>query len=261
MDNGVFQFPLFWLTGNEHVHPMFDIHGKIMAKQVMELFVEVDDVGDGRSSHSNFVQDEPPLAPPSLHCASPVVDIDMDGEESDEEYVIDNNDSGSSKDDDEEEFVPETLFGALVLYLLLAPQPISELSVVPSLYYTLDLDGIHKKTLFSNMGGDDYNIDGSVFKSREAIMQGMKNYSILRSTEYCVVEEVCKFGGPCNYLAPTISQDHRQFDNNLICSVILSLIQSNPSITIHVLQGAVRQRYHFKPSYKKDWMVKRMTIA
>ncbi|XP_025628680.1 uncharacterized protein [Arachis hypogaea] len=69
------------------------------------------------------------------------------------------------------------------------------------------------------------------------------------------------FGGVHTCLAPTMFQDHRQLDSNLICKVILSLIQSNPSVSIPVLQGVVRQSYHFKPSYRKVWMSKQKAIA
>ncbi|RYR26500.1 hypothetical protein Ahy_B02g060745 [Arachis hypogaea] len=41
-----------------------------------------------------------------------------------------------------------------------------------------------------------------------------------------MVREVHKFGRPHTCLAPTMSQDHRQLDNNLICRIILSLKQS-----------------------------------
>ncbi|XP_057730564.1 uncharacterized protein LOC130945886 [Arachis stenosperma] len=58
-----------------------------------------------------------------------------------------------------------------------------------------------------------------------------------------------------------MSQDYRQLDSSLICRVILPLIQSNPSVSIPVLQGAVQASYHFKPSYKKVWMTKQKTIA
>ncbi|KAL4371749.1 hypothetical protein AHAS_Ahas06G0196900 [Arachis hypogaea] len=53
-----------------------------------------------------------------------------------------------------------------------------------------------------------------------------------------------------------MSQDHRQLDSSLICRVILPLIQSNPSVSIPILQGAVQASYHFKPSYRKVWMAK-----
>ncbi|RYR61154.1 hypothetical protein Ahy_A04g018279 [Arachis hypogaea] len=72
---------------------MFDIHGRIMVEQVIELSAE----------------DDPPLTPKPLHVASPVEDMDVDDEDSDEEYVTNSNESGSSKNDDEEEqFVPDT---------------------------------------------------------------------------------------------------------------------------------------------------------
>ncbi|RYQ98615.1 hypothetical protein Ahy_B07g086378 [Arachis hypogaea] len=58
-----------------------------------------------------------------------------------------------------------------------------------------------------------------------------------------------------------MSQDHRQLNSSLICRVILPLIQSNPSVSIPVFQGAVWASYHFKPSYRKVWMAKQKAIA
>ncbi|RYR09120.1 hypothetical protein Ahy_B05g077226 [Arachis hypogaea] len=72
MESRVFRFRVFWLDDDVHVRLMFDVHGKIIAQQVMELFAKVGDVGGDSSRHSNFVQDDPPLAPPPLHCANPV---------------------------------------------------------------------------------------------------------------------------------------------------------------------------------------------
>ncbi|RYR57200.1 hypothetical protein Ahy_A05g022938 [Arachis hypogaea] len=141
MVNRVFWFHLFWLHGDEHVRLMSDIHGRIMTEQVMEFSAEVGDNGGGGSGHSNFVQDDPPVAPPPIRYASPVEDN------------------------------------------------------CTSHYHMLDLDAMHKKTSFSNMSRDDYNINVGVefridhrFKSREALMQGVKNYSICRSAKYRIVE-------------------------------------------------------------------------
>ncbi|XP_057745361.1 uncharacterized protein LOC130963245 [Arachis stenosperma] len=58
-----------------------------------------------------------------------------------------------------------------------------------------------------------------------------------------------------------MSQDHRQLDRSLICWVILPLIQSNPSVSIMILQGAVQASYHFKSSYRKVWMAMQKAIA
>ncbi|RYQ92423.1 hypothetical protein Ahy_B09g098650 [Arachis hypogaea] len=76
-----------------------------------------------------------------------------------------------------------------------SPHLIPVLLDVPSHYHALDLDAMHEKSPFSNTGKDDYNLDGGVefrvghrFKSRDAVMQGVKNYSIRRSVEYRVVE-------------------------------------------------------------------------
>ncbi|RYR00370.1 hypothetical protein Ahy_B07g088501 [Arachis hypogaea] len=142
-----------------------------------EDFCGVGDVSGSGFESSDFVQDDPTLAPPPIHVASTVEDIEVDGEDSDEEYVVDSNKSGSSEDDDddEEEFVP--------------------------------------------------------YPSIEASRR-----------------EVRRVGGAHTCLVPTMLQDHRQLDISLICRVILPLIQSNPFVSISLLQGAVRQSYHFKPS-------------
>ncbi|RYR02469.1 hypothetical protein Ahy_B06g081255 [Arachis hypogaea] len=213
----------------------------VIAKKVMELSAEV-------HGNSDFVQDDPPLAPQQIHIAGPVENMDVDGEKSDEKYVVKSNESGSSEDDDEEEFIPETPVEASVRYLLPASQQILAFSAVPSHYQMLDLDAIHEKTSFSNTGEDDYNLDSGVqfwvghkFKSKDVMMQSVKNYSICRSVEYQVVEshrlkyivycwqyaarctwslrvalrqnlgywEVRKIGGAHTCLAPTMSQDHR----------------------------------------------------
>ncbi|RYR39150.1 hypothetical protein Ahy_A09g044608 [Arachis hypogaea] len=54
--------------------------------------------------------------------------------------------------------------------------------------------------------------------------------------QYCffVSREVRRVGGAHSCLAPIMSQDHRQLDSSLICRVILSLIQSNPFVSIPV---------------------------
>ncbi|KAL4299796.1 hypothetical protein AHAS_Ahas17G0136700 [Arachis hypogaea] len=108
--------------------------------------------------------------------------MNVNSEESDEKYVANSNYSSSSKD--KEEFVPKTPVNKTVQYLF-APKQVPELSAVASHYHTLNLDAMHEKTQFSNIGGYDYNIDGGVefrighrFKSREAIILGVKNYSI-----------------------------------------------------------------------------------
>ncbi|RYR04582.1 hypothetical protein Ahy_B06g084354 [Arachis hypogaea] len=178
MGNRVFQFRLFCLQGDKHARLIFDIHGRIMAEQVMERSAEVGDVGGGGSGSLDFVQDNPPLAPKPLHIASLVEDMDVDSEDSDEEYVADSNESGFSEDDEKEEFVPKTPVEASRRH-----------------YTTLDMDTMQKKNPFSNLGEDDYNLNGGVefrvshrFKNKDSVIQGVKNYSICRSDEYRVVE-------------------------------------------------------------------------
>ncbi|RYR09631.1 hypothetical protein Ahy_B05g078009 [Arachis hypogaea] len=141
MGNGVFRFRLFRLQGDEHVRVMFDIHGRIMVEQVMELSADVGHSGGGPSVYSTYVQDDRPFAPPPIHVTVPVDEAEV-GE-----------------------------------------------------YHSLDLDAMHERTPFLDTGEEDYNLDGSVefqvghkFRSREAVLQGVKNYSIWRSAEYRVIE-------------------------------------------------------------------------
>ncbi|XP_015963421.1 uncharacterized protein LOC107487317 [Arachis duranensis] len=160
---------------------------------------------------------------------------------------------------------------------------------------------MHERTPVLDTGEEDYNLDGSgefrvghKFKSREAVLQGVKNYSIRKSADadklimgvngasvwhfdrtsdtgnikficvfqyFITISEVRRVGGVHACLAPTMSQDYCQLDNSLICRVILPLIQSNPSVSIPVLQSAVQASYHFKLSYRKVWMAKQKVIA
>ncbi|RYR07196.1 hypothetical protein Ahy_B05g074512 [Arachis hypogaea] len=186
MGNGVFRFRLFRLQGDEHVQVMFNIHGRIMVEQVMELSADVGHSGGGPSVHSTYVQDDRPLAPPPIHVAVPVDEAEEGEEESDEDYVTDSGDSESSDGEDDNECVPETPVPTAPRHVLPPPLPISALSTVLSHYHNLDLDAMHERTPFLNTGEEDYNLDDSVefqvghkFRSREAMLQGVKNYNIL----------------------------------------------------------------------------------
>ncbi|PWG74104.1 hypothetical protein DF186_19615, partial [Enterococcus hirae] len=78
-------------------------------------------------------------------------------------------------------------------YVLFLFYPVSALSTVLSYYYILVLDVMYERIPFFDTGEEDYNLDGGVefrvgykFKCREAVLQGVKNYSIRRSAEYWV---------------------------------------------------------------------------
>ncbi|RYR59546.1 hypothetical protein Ahy_A05g025445 isoform A [Arachis hypogaea] len=116
-------------------------------------------------------------------------------EESDEDYMADSGDNESSDGGDEDEFVLETLAGAVPRHVLPPPHPIPTLSAVPSHYHSVDLDTMHERIPVSDTCGVDYNLDGGMefrvghrFKSREAVLQGVKNYSICKSAEYRVIK-------------------------------------------------------------------------
>ncbi|RYR05547.1 hypothetical protein Ahy_B06g085408 isoform B [Arachis hypogaea] len=169
MGNAIFQFRLFRLQKDEHVRLIFDIHRRIVVEQVMELSAEVGHSGCGGSIHSTYVQDNRPLAPPSIHVAIPVNDAKEGEEELDDDYVANSADSDSSDGGDEDEFVPETPTQTVAHHVLPPPHPIPALSAVPSHYHSLDMDAMHERTSFSNTGEEDYNLDGGVeFRCRQA---------------------------------------------------------------------------------------------
>ncbi|RYR41826.1 hypothetical protein Ahy_A08g038263 [Arachis hypogaea] len=185
MGNGVFRFRLFQLQGDEHVRLMFDIHGRLMVEQVMELSTEVGHSGGESSVHSIYVQDDRPLAPPPIHVIIPVNEAEECEEESDEDYVVDNADNDSSDGGDEDECVPEIPVQTMAYHVLPPPHPIPPLSTVPTHYHSLDLDAMHERTLFPSTGEEDYNLDGGV---EFRVLQGVKNYSIRRSAEYQAIK-------------------------------------------------------------------------
>ncbi|RYR33329.1 hypothetical protein Ahy_A10g047905 [Arachis hypogaea] len=163
MGNGVFRFRLFRLQGKKHIRLMFDIHGRIMEEHVVELSAE-------------WMRRE-------------------GKEESDEDYVTDSVNSDSFEGGDEDEIVSETPAQTMARHVLPPPHPIPALSVVPSHYHSLVLDAMYERTPFSDTSEKDYNLDGRVefrvshrFKSRETVLQGVKNYTIRRRVEYRVIE-------------------------------------------------------------------------
>ncbi|RYR44897.1 hypothetical protein Ahy_A08g041174 isoform B [Arachis hypogaea] len=195
MGNGVFRFRLFRLQGDEHVRVMFDIHGRIMVEQVMELSAEVGHSGGGPSVHSTYVQDNylshhhPFMLPfqwmrrrrarrsrtritrrTMVKADCPIVGMRMS--------VFWRH--------------PFRLRPAMSCLHLFRYQPIL---AVPSHYHSLDLDAMHERIPFLDTGEEDYNLDGSVefwvghkFRGREAVLQSVKKYSIQRSAEYRVIE-------------------------------------------------------------------------
>ncbi|XP_015955606.1 uncharacterized protein LOC107479992 [Arachis duranensis] len=228
---------------DQHVKVMIDVHARLIPQHVMELYVVVCDmvVGGGPSLLSPEIV---LLKATPIHYAQPHDSADKDECEGDSTYVAG---SGSSINTAfEDEYVPET--------------PI---------------------------GGVDQ------FRNCEAVLIAVKNYSIRQNVEYKILEsdrlkyqcrckqftngcpwtlrvalchnlnywKVYRFGGAYTCLAPTVSQDHAQLDSGLICKVVLTMIKTDSSVSIPVLQSLVHQNYHFKPSYRKVWMTKEKVIA
>ncbi|RYR28205.1 hypothetical protein Ahy_B01g052321 [Arachis hypogaea] len=173
-----------------------------------------------------------PLAPPSIHVASPVEDMDVGDEDSDKEYVADSNDIDSSEDDDEQEFVPETSAEAAMHYMLTPPSPPHPIGTIRC------TRSVEYRVIKSNQL--KYHVH---YRQAATKCPWSLRVSLRQNLGYW---EVRRVGGAHTCLAPTMSQDHRQLDSSLICKVILPLIQSNPFVSIPVL---------------KVWMAKQKTIA
>ncbi|RYR15702.1 hypothetical protein Ahy_B04g072610 [Arachis hypogaea] len=158
----------------------------------------------GRPSSSDFVQDDPPLAPPPLHVARSIEDMDVDNKDLDEVYVADSNDSDSSKDDDKEEF------------------GVKNYSIRKSAEYRVtELD-----RLKYHMRCQQYEA-GCPWSLRVALRQNLGYWKSRR------------VGGVHACLALTMSQDYQQLDSSLICRVIILLIQLSPFVSIFVLGKAI----------------------
>ncbi|MED6158947.1 hypothetical protein PIB30_037756 [Stylosanthes scabra] len=95
---------------------------------------------------------------------------------------------------DGSEFVPESQ--SRRGFLLPAPAPIPDLSLVNSHFHTLHLEDMDEEPMEGfGGGGDYYDVDGGEefrvghrFSKREAVHLGVKNYNIRRASEYRVVE-------------------------------------------------------------------------
>ncbi|RYR53255.1 hypothetical protein Ahy_A06g028268 isoform A [Arachis hypogaea] len=168
MGNKVFRFRQFRLLRDEYVRLMFDIHGRIMVEQVMELSAEVGHSGGGSSVHSTYVQDDRPLAPPPIHVVILVNEAEEGEEVLDEDYVANSADSDLSDSGDEDECVLETPVQIVARHVLPPPLPIPTLSAISFHYHSLDLDAMYERTPFLDTGEEDYNLDGGVeFRCRQ----------------------------------------------------------------------------------------------
>ena len=61
-------------------------------------------------------------------------------------------------------------------------------------------------------------------------------------------------------VSTSLSQDHPQLDTNVICATIFPMVQADLTISIKILQGAMKNRFGFKTSYRKAWLTKQNAI-
>ncbi|MED6160596.1 hypothetical protein PIB30_052909 [Stylosanthes scabra] len=223
-----------WLTNDEHVRAMFASHGRILADQVMDLYVHILDTriatpGEGPYYPKPEVQtpmtvDPVDVEPPHVHTG----ETEFDGED------LGDSDGGSSGSGDDE-FVGNTSIGTR--FLLPALLPVPDLSTVDSHFHTLDLDAMEEDQLIDIGGGsDDYNLDGGRVTSwAQGLLSGGGSHGReeLHHPEGCRVQgvgiqqEVRKFAGPHACLAPRMSTD-----NTVIAGYIMHIIKRNWSIEL-----------------------------
>ncbi|RYR55987.1 hypothetical protein Ahy_A05g021805 [Arachis hypogaea] len=139
-------------------------------------------------------------------------------------------------------------------------------------YSTLNLDAMNGDWSFGQGGSEDnpthdFEI-GQQFDNKEVVM-AVKMYSIKRAVEYKIVEsnqfeniciacrqkqekwEIRRCSGPHSCMQTTLGQDHGRLDSKVIAEHVLSMVKTDPTINIRVLQKAVENHFGYKTSYKK----------
>ncbi|MED6222604.1 hypothetical protein PIB30_065901 [Stylosanthes scabra] len=141
---------LVWLLNDEHVRVTFEYHRRLMAKTIMEFLVVATDAGSPSVPQPNEPSRPPVHATPLriAESAGEGVEAEIGGSDSDLNYLRE-----------------------------------------------YDLDAIRISGLLQAGLVNDYNTDDGVefrvghpLRSWEAVRMAVKNYSIRRNAEYCVVE-------------------------------------------------------------------------
>ncbi|MED6147699.1 hypothetical protein PIB30_046232 [Stylosanthes scabra] len=170
------RYRVFWLINDKHVRVMFASHGRILADQVMDLYVQILDTqiatpGAGPSNpelevHGPITADLVDVVPLDEH----IREIESDGED------LGDSDGGSSGLDNND---PDFRF-------------VNRGQSIPDAGSRCNGGGS-----VADIGGgsDDYNLDegielkvGHKFCSRDAVHMAVKNYSIWRAAEYKLLE-------------------------------------------------------------------------
>ncbi|MED6162070.1 hypothetical protein PIB30_066856 [Stylosanthes scabra] len=147
---------------------MFASHGRILADQVMDLYVQILDTqtatpGPGPSDLAPEV--EAPMTEDPVNVVPPHERTGKTESDEEDQGDIDSGSSGSGDD----EFVSTTLVSTQ--FLLPDPLPVPDLSTVDSHFHTLDLDAMEEDRMI-DIGGDDdnYNLDGGRVMGRTQIL-------------------------------------------------------------------------------------------
>ncbi|MED6161138.1 hypothetical protein PIB30_057887 [Stylosanthes scabra] len=239
-----------WISKDNHVWMMFEVYKRVMDGKVMEFFAEVRHVG----SSSRF-------RPPGPFALEDVVMRDYNsGEDSDYE------EESPCHSTEEDEEVPNTPTGCPRL-VLPTPLPIPDLAQVPCFIQQLNIDTRHVEDPTMEAVDVEYHTNGGVefmvghrMRNREAVLMTVKNYSIRRNAEYKVVEsDRLKYHCRCKHHAARCPWMIRvALRQNL--GYWYATVRTNPSVSVPLLQSAVQQSYHFKPSYRKVWMAKKKAM-
>ncbi|XP_025670278.1 uncharacterized protein [Arachis hypogaea] len=132
---------------------------------------------------------------------------------------------------------------------------------------------------------DEFEV-GQQFKNKEEVLLTVKQYSIKRVAEYKIVKsdqlrynaqciqfrlgcnwcilisyrrkqekwEVRRYTGFHTCMQTLMGQDHGRLDSKVIAQHIFTMVKADPTISIMVLQGGVKNHFGYKASYRKMYL-------
>ncbi|RYR75786.1 hypothetical protein Ahy_A01g000369 [Arachis hypogaea] len=138
---------------------------------------------------------------------------------------------------------------------------------------------------------DEFEV-GQQFKNKEEVLLTVKQYSIKRVAEYKIVKsdqlrynaqciqfrlgcnwcilisyrrkqekwEVRRYTGFHTCMQTLMGQDHGRLDSKVIAQHIFTMVKADPTISIMVLQGGVKNHFGYKASYRKVWLANKESL-
>ncbi|RYR06472.1 hypothetical protein Ahy_B05g073807 [Arachis hypogaea] len=125
-------------------------------------------------------------------------------------------------------------------------------------YSTLNLDTMNVDWSFGQGGSEDdptHNFEiGQQFDNKEAVMtirSGCQWNIRIAYRQKQEKWEIRRYNGPHSCMQTTLGQDHRRLDLKVVAEHVFSMVKTDPTINIRVLQRTVKNHFDYKTSYKK----------